>query len=215
MYEKDKREIINTALEIKRSGLISLSGGNVSVRKANGHVLVTPSGTSYETMKEKDIVVLTLDGKRVEGKLRESVDTEAILYIYKNMPEVNAVIHTHQPYATAAGLIGDILPAAVTTLANVTLGPVNVAPYSSPASIEMGIQTVKYIGDRRAVILKHHGVITVGPTLKDALYAAVYMEDAAKTYLAAKAAGEPTIMTDEQTNQAVEVHKNYGQKPHK
>lgn len=215
MYEKDKREVIDTALEIKRSGLISLSGGNVSVRKENGHVLVTPSGTSYETMKVKDIVVLTLDGKRVEGTLRESVDTEAILYIYKNMPDVNAVIHTHQPYATAAGLIGDVLPAAVTTLANVTLGEVNVAPYSSPASLDMGIQTVKHIGDRRAVILKHHGVITVGPTLKDALYAAVYMEDAAKTYLVAKAAGEPKIMTDEQTHQAVEVHKTYGQKHHK
>lgn len=215
MYEKDKREIIDAALEIKRSGLISLSGGNVSVRKENGHVLVTPSGMSYETMKEKDIVVLTLDRERVEGTLRESVDTEAILYIYKNMPEINAVIHTHQPFATAAGLIGDVLPAAVTTLANVTLGPVNVAPYCSPASIDMGIQTVKYIGERRAVILKHHGVVTVGPTLKDALYAAVYMEDAAKTYLFAKAAGEPRIMTDEQTRQAVEVHKNYGQKPQK
>jgi L-ribulose-5-phosphate 4-epimerase len=215
MYEKEKREIIHTALEIKRSGLVSLSGGNVSIRKENGHVLVTPSGTSYETMKAKDIVVLTLDGGRVEGKLRESVDTEAILYIYKNMPEVNAVIHTHQPYATAAGLIGDVLPAAVTTLANVTLGPVNVAPYCSPASIDMGIQTVKYIDGKRAVILKHHGVIAVGPTLKDALYAAVYMEDAAKTYLVAKAAGDPQIMTDEQTNQAVEVHKTYGQKHHK
>jgi L-ribulose-5-phosphate 4-epimerase len=215
MYEKDKREIIHTALEIKKSGLISLSGGNVSIRKDNGHVLITPSGMSYEKMKEKDIVVMTLDRERVEGKLRESVDTDAILYIYKNMPGVNAVIHTHQPYATAAGLIGDILPAAVTTLANVTLGPVNVAPYCSPASIDMGIQTVKYIGERRAVILKHHGVIAVGPTLKDALYAAVYMEDAAKTYLVAKAAGEPIIMTDEQTLQSVEVHKNYGQNPHK
>ena len=212
MYEKEKREIINAALEIKRSGLISLSGGNVSIRKENGHVLVTTSRMPYEGMKEEDIIVLNLDGSRVEGTLRESVDTIALLYIYNHMPEVNAIIHTHQPYATAVGLLEDVFPVAVTTLANVTLGPVNVAPYSSPASLDMGIQTVNHIGDKRAVILKHHGVITAGPTLKDALYAAVYIEDAAKTYLAAKAAGIPALMTDEQVVQAVEVFKDYGQK---
>jgi L-ribulose-5-phosphate 4-epimerase len=214
MYGKQKKMVIDTALEIKRSGLVSLSGGNVSMRMQSGYILVTPSGTSYETMKMRDIVVVDIKGKRIEGKLRESVDTVALLYIYGHMPEVNAIIHTHQPYATAAGLLGDVLPAAVTTLANVTLGAVNVAPYCSAASEDMGVQTVKYIGERRAVILKHHGAITVGKDLKEALYAAVYMEEAAKTYLAAKAAGEPALMTEEQTQDAVEIHKTYGQ-PHK
>lgn len=211
MYEKQKRDVIETALEIKRSGLIRLSGGNVSMRLPDGHILVTPSGTSYETMQPDDIIVVDIKGSRIEGTLRESVDTVALLYIFEHMPCVNAIIHTHQPYATAAGLIDDVLPAAVTTLANVTLGPVNVAPYCSAASLDMGVQTVKYIGERRAVILKHHGVITVGKDLKEALYAAVYMEDAAITYLAAKAAGDVTIMTDEQTQDAVNTHKTYGQ----
>lgn len=211
MYSKQKRLIIHTALEIKQSGLISLSGGNVSMRMPNGHILITPSGTSYETMKARDVVVIDSKGNRIEGKLRESVDTVALLYIYERMPKVNAIIHTHQPYATAVGLLGDVFPAAVTTLANVTLGEVNVAPYCSAASLDMGVQTVNYIGERRAVILKHHGVITIGKDLKEALYAAVYMEDAAKTYLAAKAAGEPAIMTEEQTQDAVNIHKTYGQ----
>ena len=214
MYEKQKKMVIETALEIKRSGLISLSGGNVSMRMPGGLILVTPSGMSYESMKARDIVVVDIKGSRIEGKLRESVDTVALLYIYEHMPQVNAIIHTHQPYATAAGLLGDTLPAAVTTLANVTLGAVNVAPYCSAASLDMGVQTVKYIGERRAVILKHHGVIAVGKDLKEALYAAVYMEDAAKTYLAAKAAGEPVIMTEEQTQDAVNIHKTYGQPKH-
>lgn len=211
MYKKQKQEVISTALEIKRNGLIKLAGGNVSMRLPNGHILVTPSGTSYEDMRDKDIIVLDIDANRIEGKLRESVDTGALLYIYKHMPNVNAIIHTHQPYATAVGLLGDVLPAAVTTLANVTLGAVNVAPYCSAASVDMGVQTVKHIGERRAVILKHHGVIAVGKDLKEALYAAVYMEEAAKTYLAAKAAGEPDIMTQEQTDDAVNIHKTYGQ----
>ena len=214
MYNKEKRMVIDTALEIKKCGLVQMSGGNVSLRMPNGHILVTPSGMSYEGMKPKDIVVVDLKGSRIEGKLRESVDTVALLYIFQHMPQVNAIIHTHQPYATAAGLLGDTLPAAVTTLANVTLGAVNVAPYCSAASMDMGVQTVQHIGDRRAVILKHHGVMTIGKDLKEALYAAVYMEEAAKTYLAAKAAGEPAIMTEEQTQDAVNIHRTYGQPGH-
>lgn len=212
MYNNIKRDIIDTALKLKEYNLIALSGGNVSVRTEEGHILITPSGMSYEGMVEDDIIVMDIDGKIVEGTRRPSVDTEPILYIYKNMPHVNAVIHTHQVYATAAGLIGDQLPAAVTTLPNATLGPVNVAPFSSAASLEMGIQTVKHIDGKRAIILKNHGVITVGETLKKALYAAVYMEDAAKTYLMAKMVGNPIILTQAQVEEAVEVFEHYGQK---
>lgn len=212
MYEQDKLDIIHAALEIKNYGLIALSGGNLSVRKENGDVIVTPSGTSYETMQTDDLIVLNAKGERIEGTLRESVDTVALRYIFDELPEVNAIIHTHQPYATAIGLIGDIFPPALTTLANVTLGAINVAPYCSAASIDMGVQTVKYLQGKRAVILKHHGVIAVGGDLKEALYAAIYMEEAAKAYLAAKAAGNVAIMTDEQTQDAVEIHKTYGQR---
>lgn len=212
MYNSIKREIIDTALKLKEYNLIALSGGNVSVRTEEGHILITPSGMSYEGMVEDDIIVLDIEGKIIEGTRRPSVDTEPILYIYKNMPHVNAVIHTHQVYATAAGLIGDQLPAAVTTLPNATLGPVNVAPFSSAASLEMGIQTVRHIEGKRAIILKNHGVITVGETLKKALYAAVYMEDAAKTYLMAKMVGNPVILTQAQVDEAVEVFEHYGQK---
>jgi L-ribulose-5-phosphate 4-epimerase len=211
MYEQDKRDIIHAALELKANDLIALSGGNVSVRKENGDYIVTPSGMYYEGMVEDDLIVFNKDNEIIEGVRRPSVDTIALQYIYEHMPEVNAIIHTHQIYATAAGLISDQLPVATTTLSNVTLGAVNVAPYSSPGSLEMGIQTVEYAKGKRAVILKHHGVVTIGATLKEALYAAVYMETAAKTYLVAKAAGKPDLMDDEQNRLSVEVFQNYGQ----
>ena len=214
MYEAEKKEIIKTALMLKEYRLIALSGGNVSIRMKSGHVVVTPSGMLYETMVPEDVVVIDMDGNTVEGTRKVSVDTEAILYILKNMPEVNAVIHTHQVYASAVGLVEDVLPAAVTTLPNACLGPVTVAPYSSAASLEMGITSVKYLNKKRAVILKNHGVITVGGTLKEALYAAVYLEDAAKTYIMAKAIGKPSILSEEQVEVAVSKFKpeNYGQK---
>jgi L-ribulose-5-phosphate 4-epimerase len=213
MYEKEKQEVIKAALLLKEYRLISLSGGNVSIRTPEGHVIVTPSGMIYETMVTDDVVVLDINGNTIEGKRKVSVDTEAILYILKNMPQVNAVIHTHQVYASAVGLVEDELPAAVTTLPNACLGPITVAPFSSAASLEMGINAVKYMNNKRAVILKNHGVIAIGGTLKEALYSAIYLEDAAKTYIMAKAIGVPTILTDEQVKEAVEIFKPgaYGQ----
>lgn len=212
MYEKDKKEIISTALEMKNCGLIQLTGGNVSLRKANGDFLITPSGLSYETMEIKDILVLNRNGEVIEGNLKPSVDTIAIKYIYDNIPEIKAVIHTHQPYALAVGLIEETFPACTTTLCNVCLGEVNVAPYYKPASTNMGIQAVKYLQGKRAVILKHHGVITVGNDLKEALYSCVYLEESAKCYLSAKAASNTVaVLTKKEEYECVEVHKTYGQ----
>ena len=212
MYEKEKRAVINTALQIKEYGLIALAGGNVSMRLENGLILVTPSGTYYETMRDEDVLVMDIDGNIQEGTMKPSVDTVALLYIYKHMPEVNAIIHTHQNYATAVGLVEDKLPAVTTTLCNATLGEVNVAPYSSPASINMGIETVNYINGKRAIILKHHGVVTVGGNLKEALYAAIYLEDSAKTYLLAKSVGNPAVLSQEEAERMGEIFKTVGQK---
>ncbi|TVR67171.1 MAG: class II aldolase/adducin family protein [Spirochaetaceae bacterium] len=210
MYETEKQQVIRTALQLKEYHLIALAGGNVSLR-IGSHILVTPSGMTYDSLVPDDIIVMTIDGTIVEGERKPSVDTIALLYIFEKLPEVNAIIHTHQVYATAAGLVCDVLPCAVTTLPNATLGEVNVAPYSSAASLEMGIETVKYLNGKRAVILKHHGVVTVGANLKEALYAAVYLEDAAQTFLVARSVGEVPVLNSEQIEAAVEVFRTYGQ----
>ncbi len=210
MYEAERKHIIDTGIALDRYRLISLSGGNVSMR-IDRHILVTPSGMSYETLVPQDVVVMDPKGKVMEGERRPSVDAVALLHIYANMPGVNAVIHTHQPYATAVGLVMDELPAFCTTLVNATLGAVTVAPYSSAASLDMGVKTVEHIGDKRAVILRNHGVVTVGPTLKDALYAAVYLEDACRSYCAARVMGSPRTLTPPQVAEAVESFRRYGQ----
>jgi L-ribulose-5-phosphate 4-epimerase len=214
MYTKEKKEIIKSALKLIEYDIIKLTAGNLSTRcgEKGEHLIVTPSGMYYEDIDENDLIVINMnDESIIEGSRKPSVDTEAILYIYKNIPGVNAVIHTHQVYATCVGLISDKLPSIVTTLANATGGEVSVASFSSAASLEMGVKTVTTIGDKKAVILKNHGVITVGKTLKEALYAAVYLEDAAKIYCISKMVGEPTLLTEEQTREAVEIFKSYGQ----
>ncbi len=211
MFEKEKADIIKAGITLDRYDLIALSGGNISTRMPSGEILVTPSGMIYEEMVPEDVLVMDLQGNIIEGTRKSSSDTDAILHIFQNRLDLNAVIHTHQPYATAISLIEDEFRADLTTLGNAAAGSVKVAPYSPPGSIHMGVDTVKYIGDTLAVILAHHGVITVGKSLKQALYAAVYMEESAKCYLAARAVGEIKHLTEEQISQAVEVFKFYGQ----
>lgn len=212
MYEKEKQEMINAGVMLDHYGLIALSGGNVSVRVADDKVLVTPSGMFYSTLIPSDILLVDMEGNVLEGERKPSVDTQALLYIYNHMPQINSVIHTHQPYATAIGLVRDKIPCNLTTLANATCGEVTVVPYSSAASVEMGKLAVKYLDDKLAVVLKHHGVIAVGDSLKQALYACVYMEEAAKTLsIAYSISKEVPELTQEQVQTAVDVFKIYGQ----
>lgn len=214
MFENHKKSMIETGIKLDRYGLIALSGGNISYRTQTGEVLITPSGMIYEELTPSDILVMDINGNILEGSRRASVDNEAMRYIFKEREDIHAIIHTHQPYATGIGLVTDEIVCNLTTLANATRGSVKVAPYSSAASLDMGIQTVKNLDDRLAVVLKHHGVVTVGDSLKQALYAAVYLEEAAKTLVMARAYGgnEMSQLTDDQIQVAVDIFKNYGQK---
>ncbi|MDD6435441.1 MAG: class II aldolase/adducin family protein [Clostridiales bacterium] len=211
MFEKEKLEVIKTGMKLDRYGLIALAGGNVSLRMPTGEILVTPSGMIYEEMVADDVVVMDIDGNIIEGERKPSSDTVGILYILKHRPDLNAVIHTHQPYATAISLIQDEFRADLTTLGNACRGNIKCTPYSSPGSVEMGMDTVEYLGDQLAVILSHHGVNTVGDSLKQALNAAVYLEECARAYLAARACGEIRHLNDEQIQQTVDIYKFVGQ----
>ena len=212
MYEKEKQQVLDTALKLDRYGLVALSGGNVSARMEDGLVLVTPSGMIYVDMVADDVLVVDMDGNVVEGERKPSVDTEALLYILKKMPKVNAVIHTHQPYATGLGLVMDEIPCNLSTMANAVEGPCRVADYGDPGSLSMGVQAVEAIGDRLAVVLKHHGVIAVGRDMRQALFSCVYLEEAAKTVSVALSTGLPMAeMTDAEVAEAVAVFHRYGQ----
>lgn len=214
MFEDQKQAVLDAARTLDRYGLIALSGGNVSWRMDSGEVLVTPSGMIYDDMVADDVLVVDIDGNVLEGDRKPSVDTEALLYIFKKMPKVNAVIHTHQPYATGLGLVMDEIPCNLSTLANATEGPVAVAKYGDPGSLSMGVEAVNAIGDRLAVVLKHHGVIAVGRDLRQALFSCVYLEEAAKTVAVALSTGrEMATMTQDQIDEAVAVFHRYGQNP--
>jgi len=213
MFEQEKKLVLSAALEIKENKLISLSGGNVSMRVGKAKYLVTPSGMVYEDMTPEDVVLID-DGCRViEGRRKPSSDSAALVYMFCHMPDINAIIHTHQPYATAAGFVTDELPEFLVTLMDANKNAVRVAPFTPSSDIGMGMLAVEYAGNSLAVILKHHGVLAFGVDMQEALYSAVYLEEAAKTYILAKATGamipglDPKLIAREKTGWIT-----YGQK---
>ena len=209
MYTEEKSEVLSTALKLIECGLVKLSAGNISVRKGN-HVIVTPSGKEYKKLTPDDMVVIDMVGNTVEGKNMPSLDSVGLLYIYNHLPQVCAAIHTHQPYATALSLIVDELPPITTTLVNaVGSSKVYISAFAPAAKVETGIETVKNLRGGRAVILQQHGVMTVGSNLEEALYAAVYLEDAAKAYLAVSPLGKVRTLNKEQVSEAINIFKNY------
>ena len=208
MYEKEKEEILKTAGKLMACGIIKLTTGNISVR-CGEHIVFTPSGMDYSECTVGDMVVLEMDGTVVEGYRTPSKEKDGCLYIFKNLPEVNAIIHTHQVYATAVGLISDRLPAILTTQASACGGEIKVTPYAPAGSLETGVYTVENLGDKNAVILKHHGVNVVGKNLNEALHAAIYLEEAAEAYLAVKSICEPPVLADWQIKKAHEIYKDY------
>ena len=209
MYDEQRAEILKTARKMIDLGLIKLGGGNFSVR-AGDHVVLTPSGKDYLEMDESDLMVVDMNGNVVEGKHKPSLDTPGLLYIYNHMPDVHALIHTHQVYATAISLVTDRLPAILLTLANAVGGEVLVTPFAPAGKVETGVVTVDTIGDKKAVILKQHGVMAAAKNLKEAMYAAVYLEEAAKSWFAAKSVADPAVLNDDQIREAVNIFVNYG-----
>ena len=210
MYEDAKKEILETAMKLIDCDLINLGAGNLSIRRGN-HVIVTPSGKEYKNLEPNDLPVIDMEGNVVEGVYKPSLDSVGLLYIYKHVPHINAIIHTHQVYATALSLTQTKLPAILTTLANAVGGEVTVTPFAPAGKIETGIVTVENLNNKRAVILKNHGVMTVGEQLNDALIAAVYLEEAAKSFLLSKPFGEPSVLNEEQIEEAVNIFVGYGQ----
>jgi len=192
MLEPLKEQVWKLHLELPKNNLVSWTGGNVSARDVeSGLVVIKPSGVLYEELRPQDHVVVDLDGTVVEGALKPSSDTASHLYIYRRRPDINGIVHTHSPYATAFAALGRPIPVYLTAIADEFGGPIPCAGFALIGGEEIGQQVVEHIGASAAVLLKNHGVFTVGPTVRDAVKAAVMVEDVAKAVWLALQLGVP------------------------
>jgi len=147
MLDTLKETVYHLHLELPKYNLVAWTGGNVSARDPESNlVVIKPSGVLYEKLRPEDHVVVNLDGDVVEGKLKPSSDTLSHLYIYRHRPDVNGVVHTHSPYATAFAAVGEPIPVCLTAIADEFGGPVPCAGFALIGGEDIGKQVVENPG---------------------------------------------------------------------
>jgi L-ribulose-5-phosphate 4-epimerase len=214
ILEELRAQVLQTALLLPKYNLVWMAGGTVCARDPQtGYVVVTPSGLDYECLTPEDMIVTDMDMHPVEGKNRPSVALNLWTSFMRVRPEINAVVHTHSPYATAFSVGYQLIPVITETMADWFGQPVQVTRYLSVEDPEFPTLPVELMGNGYAVLLGNHGPITVGKTLEDALERAVTLEEAARTYSIARTISLPVTLTEKQARASFDYYQNrYGQK---
>jgi L-ribulose-5-phosphate 4-epimerase len=179
-----RQEVCDLHAQLTKYQLVIWTAGNVSAR-VPGHdlMVIKPSGVDYDALTADDIVVCDLHGNLVDGHLAPSSDTAAHAYVYRHMPEVGGVVHTHSTYATAWAARGEPIPCVLTMIADEFGGDIPIGPFALIGDDSIGRGIVESLrGSRsRAVLMRNHGPFTVGPDARSAVKAAVMVEDVART----------------------------------
>lgn len=207
MLEALKQTLYELHLELPRNNLVTWTSGNVSLLdRETGYVVIKPSGVRYEALCPEDMVVIDLDGKIVEGQLKPSSDTASHLYIYRHRSDVGGIVHTHSPYATAFAAVNRPIPVYLTAQADEFGGAIPCGGFALIGGEEIGKVVVESIGTSPAVLLKNHGVFTIGKTAESAVKAAVMVEDVARTVWLALQLGQPEEIAPEDV---AKLHHRY------
>ncbi|MEU2614387.1 L-ribulose-5-phosphate 4-epimerase [Micromonospora sp. NPDC007271] len=212
------RETVATLhAELVRYGLVAWTAGNVSARVPGRNLMVIkPSGVSYDDLRPDNMVVCDLDGIVVAGHLSPSSDTAAHAYVYRSMPDVGGVVHTHSSYATAWAARGEPIPCYLTAQADEFGGEIPIGPFALIGGDDIGKGVVATLSGHRspAVLMRNHGVFTIGPDARAAVKAAVMCEDVARTAHLARVLGQPVPIAAEHVDSLYERYQNvYGQTP--
>ena len=186
--------------ELTRWNLVVWTAGNVSQRLYSADLMVIkPSGVRYDRLTPDDMVVCDLDGVLVDGDHSPSSDTAAHAYVYRHMPEIYGVVHTHSTYATAWAARGEEIPCVLTMMGDEFGGPVPVGPFAIIGDDSIGRGIVETLRDSRspAVLMQNHGPFTIGKTAEAAVKAAAMVEEVAHTVYVARQLGDPLPITQD------------------
>ena len=199
------------------NSLVAWTAGNVSGRVPGGDLFVIkPSGVMYDELTPESMVVCDLDGNVVDGQHAASSDTASHAYVYREMPEVGGVVHTHSTYASAWAARAESIPCVLTAMADEFGGEIPLGPFALIGSEDIGRGIVSTLRGHRspAVIMQNHGVFTIGKDAKAAVKAAVMCEDVARTVHVARQLGEPVPIASHHIDSLYDRYQNvYGQQP--
>ena len=214
--ERLRHELCALHAELPRANLVAWTSGNLSARVPGTDLMVIkPSGVAYDDLTPDSMVVCDLYGERIEGVHLPSSDTDAHAHVYRDRPDVGGVAHTHSPYATAWAARGEPVPCAITAMADEFGGDIPVGPFALIGDDAIGRGIVTTLEGHRspAVLMRGHGVFTIGTTAKAALKAAVMCEDVARTVHLARQGGPVERLPQEHVDALYHRYQNaYGQK---
>lgn len=186
-----REEVWRGNLALPANGLVAWTGGNLSaITPERDRIVIKPSGMLYADMRPVDMVIVDMAGRVAAGQLGPSSDTASHLAIYAAREDVGSVVHTHSTYATAFAAVGQPIPCCLTAIADEFGGEIPCGGYARIGTDEIGRELLAAIGASPAVLMRQHGVFTIGATCAKALQAAVMVEDVAKTVFIARQLGE-------------------------
>lgn len=209
-----RRELHALHLELPKNALVAWTSGNISAR-AGEQMLIKPSGVTFEDLTPGSMVLTDLNAQVLEGTLSPSSDTATHAYIYRHLPEVGGIVHTHSPYATAWAANAREIPCFLTAMADEFGGPIPCGNFALIGGEQIGAEVVRVLRGHRspAIILQNHGVFTIGATPRAALKAAVMTEDVARTAFLAMQLGNPVPILQADIDSLYDRYTNvYGQK---
>jgi L-ribulose-5-phosphate 4-epimerase len=210
-----KAEVAALHSQLIRYSLVAWTAGNVSARLPRENVMVIkPSGVDYDDLGPHNMIVCDLDGNVLEGDYAPSSDTAAHAYVYRQMAHVGGVVHTHSTYASAWAARGEPIPCVLTAMADEFGGDIPIGPFALIGSDDIGKGIVDTLKDSRspAVLMKNHGVFTIGRDARAAVKAAVMCEDVARTVHVSQQLGQPLPIADRDIERLYDRYqKVYGQ----
>lgn len=212
-----KNQVIEVGKKLIEYKLVLATWGNLSCRIPDtNHIIITPSGLSYNELSPEDLVVLDLEGNIIEGTKKPSTEVPMHCYIYKNRIDIQAVVHSHSVFASAFAVVRESIPPITEDMAQLIGGPVNVAKYALPGTEELARYAVEGMEERNAVLLANHGVVTVGATLHEAFTVSLLVEKSAQVMQGAKLLGTPYVLDQQEVQMLRDSFlKGYGQKAKK
>ncbi len=185
------------ARQMWEAGLVAGSSGNVSRRVDEAHIAITPTSISYDSMTAEEIVLVELESGNAVASIREpSYELPMHLAVYRSMPHVGAIVHTHAPYVTTLSVLRRPLPPIIDEMMIMLGGAIEVAEYAFTGTDTLGVNVVRALGERAGVLLANHGNVCVGRDLPHALHVAIAMEAIARVYVQALQIGEPVALPE-------------------
>jgi len=209
---EEREAVAEFGCKLLKEDLTTGTGGNISVMGANQHIAMSPSGISYQDVSAADVPVVDLEGDVVSGSKKPSSETPMHLHLYRSRKDVNAVVHTHSPYATTFASLDEPIPASH-YLVGFAGKKVPVTDYATFATNEIGKRAAETLGDEYdACLLQNHGSIAVGDSVDTAFENALMVEFVARIHYQARSIGDPVILPDKEIEHVRSKFKNsYGQ----